>query len=109
MFNDISMIMCVLIFGGLVLLKPVYDYWEVHASFLRHRFLWRSKDIPFNSVVAVRPAVVSDKVSAKNLEVEVAKVSPTVYPHSYLILKLYNRDGFIQAIRATAPELLSDL
>jgi hypothetical protein len=103
--SEIVAVLWALVFVG-YLLGPVWNYWEFDANCVRIREFWRTKQIPYHSIVAVRNTLgLSDKPERRRLEIETARISASIYPHDYLVVDTpTDRDAFLQALRDRAPE-----
>lgn len=83
------------------------SYWEVNATSIRYRRFWKITELPFSSIVAIRPETTSANRPTKNFEIEIARLGLSIYPHTYLIANPTNHEAFIQALQTNAPQLLS--
>jgi hypothetical protein len=81
-----------------------FNFWQVDADGIAYRRLWFTRKIPFSTIVAVRQKDYTTGKPINGIEIEIARRGPTVYPHQYLIAKPGNREGFLKAIAAFAPQ-----
>jgi hypothetical protein len=84
--------------------QSTFGYWEVDASSIRYRRFWKISELPVSSIAAIRPETSSER-SPKAIEIEIARLGPSIYPHSYLIASPADREGFMQAVQINAPQL----
>lgn len=74
------------------------SHWKLNATSIRTGGLWKVTEIPYHSIVAVRPS------KKRDVEIETARISPAIYPHSYVIATPSDRSAFLQALRAHIPQ-----
>lgn len=81
-----------------------FNSWRVDPKSVSHRILWKSREIPMNHIVAIRPRQ-ARVVGGSPLEIEVGRFGANVYPHDYIIANPVDQEGFLQAIRSYAPQI----
>jgi hypothetical protein len=82
--------------------KSFFGGWRFTTDALNFHWLGNhNKNIPYNTIVAVRPQ--PDARDSANLEIETARVSPDIYPHNYVIIAPKDRNGFFGALRSHLP------
>jgi hypothetical protein len=91
--------------GALWLPILAFNSWQVGPESINHRILWKSRKIRMDRIVAIRPRQASRLVVGEPLEIEVHRFGSTVYPHDYIVANPVDREGFLQAIRAYAPQI----
>jgi hypothetical protein len=82
-----------------------FNSWRVDPTSVNHRLLWKTREIPMNCIVAIRPKQPSIQVSGSPLEIEVGRFGANVYPHDYIIANPADREGFLRAVRMYAPQI----
>lgn len=82
-----------------------FNSWRVDPESVSHRILWKSREIPMNHIVAIRPRQASGLVGGSPLEIEVSRFGANVYPHDYIIANPVDREGFLQAVRTYTPQI----
>lgn len=77
---------------------------EFDPTSLRLRIGFRSTRIPYDNIVAARPVLTSKgKIIPHQVELETARLSPSIYPHDYRRIAVADPDAFIRALRDKAP------
>jgi hypothetical protein len=91
------------------ILPLLLDFWEVNETGIRYRRLWYLREIPFAKILATRldPNDVPTRKPSGNLEIELAPKGPGRYPHTYMIARPRDWQGFLQAVESYAPQTLT--
>lgn len=91
--------------GALWLPILAFNSWRVDPESISHRIMWKSRKIRMDRIVAIRPRQASRLVLGEPIEIEVHRFGSTVYPHDYIVANPVDREGFLQAVRAYAPQI----
>ena len=106
--REVFNLIMLIFWGGLgAMWVPIlaFNSWRVDPGSVSHRILWKSREIPMNRIVAIRPKQASRLVAGNPLEIEVHRFGSNVYPHDYIVANPVDREGFLQAVRTYAPQI----
>ena len=85
--------------------QVAFSHLELTNDSLRIRRGFRTRIVPYESIVAIRPAKTGTGRPMRNaVELEIANLGPTIYPHEYLVVTASDIKGFATAIREQVPQ-----
>ena len=90
--------------GAVHLWMLIFGRVEITDTEVRSQMAFRSRSFLLSNIVGIRPAFTDGgRLIAKNVELEIARLSPDIYPHEYVKLPVDNAAGLAQALHERVP------